>query len=105
MSATESLPIGLNGLSLAWESVVVVAAALVLGLAIGLLVRARTARAARAPERERELESLRRTAAELARTPDIEGVARALLDEIATLFDVGFVALTFVSEDAREASG
>ena len=73
------------------------------------LVRSRSARpapaAAIAPERERELESLRRIAAELARTSDVEGVARALLDEIASLFAVGFVALAFVSEDGREASG
>ena len=57
------------------------------------------------PERERELESLRRIAAELARTSDVEGVARALLDEISSLFSVGFVALTFVSDDAREGAG
>ncbi len=54
---------------------------------------------------ERELESLRRVAGELARTADVDGVARTLLDEIAALFGVDFVALTFVSEDAREASG
>jgi PAS domain S-box-containing protein len=53
----------------------------------------------------RELESLRRIAAELARTRDVEGVARALLDEVGALFDVGFVGLTFVSDDGREASG
>jgi len=78
-----------------------------LGLAAGLVARrlagAREARAER--ERGRELESLRRIAAELARTEDVEGVARALLDEIGDLFRVGFVALTFVSEDGREASG
>jgi PAS domain S-box-containing protein len=53
----------------------------------------------------RELESLSRVADELARSKDVEGVARTLLDELAALFDVGFVALTFVSDDAREASG
>ena len=109
MTSTESFSVGINGLALAWESVAVVLGALALGLAIGLVVRSRSARrragAAASPERERELESLRRTAAELARTSDVEGVARALLDEIASLFSVGFVALTFVSEDAREASG
>jgi two-component system phosphate regulon sensor histidine kinase PhoR len=52
-----------------------------------------------------QLESLRRVSGELARTADVEGVARTLLDEIAALFSVPFVALTFVSEDAREASG
>src|SRR3954469_8126327 len=108
MTPTESHILGLNGLALAWESVAVVLGALVLGFLIGLFLRARTARraaAAHSPERERELESLRRIAAELARTSDVEGVARALLDEIGVLFDVGFVALAFVSEDGREASG
>jgi signal transduction histidine kinase/putative methionine-R-sulfoxide reductase with GAF domain len=53
----------------------------------------------------REFESVSRVADELARTADVEGIARTLLDEIAELFDVGFVALTFVSDDAREAHG
>lgn len=53
----------------------------------------------------RELESLRRIADELARTRDVEGVARALLDEVGALFDVGFVGLAFVSDDGQEASG
>ena len=68
----------------------------------GRVPRARSARRAQpgsvSPERERELESLRRIATELARTSDVEGVARALLDEIGALFAVGFVALTFVSK-------
>ena len=54
---------------------------------------------------ERELESVSRVADELARSADVEGVARTLLDELAELFDVGFVALTFVSDDGREAAG
>jgi PAS domain S-box-containing protein len=63
-------------------------------------------RRSRAPATEgRELASLRRIAAELVRTTDVAGVARALLDEIGELFRVGFVALTFVSDDGREASG
>src|SRR6478735_7408989 len=53
----------------------------------------------------REFESVSRVADELARTGDVEGVARMLLDELAELFDVNFVALTFVSDDARKASG
>jgi PAS domain S-box-containing protein len=109
MTSTERLTIGLNGLQLAWESVSVVVGALLVGLLVGFLMRARASRravaAAGSPARQRELESLRRIATELARTSDVEGVARALLDEIASLFSVGFVALTFVSEDAREASG
>jgi GAF domain-containing protein len=108
MTPTATHILGLNGLALAWESVAVVLGALFLGLLVGLAVRARTARspaAARSPERERELESLRRIAAELARTSDVEGVARTLLDEIGVLFEVGFAGLAFVSEDAREASG
>jgi PAS domain S-box-containing protein len=53
----------------------------------------------------RELESVSRVADELARSADVERAARTLLDELALLFDVGFVALTFVSDDAREAAG
>jgi len=53
----------------------------------------------------RELASVSRVAGELARTADVESVARTLLDEIASLFDVSFVALTFVSDDASEAVG
>jgi PAS domain S-box-containing protein len=108
MSTIESLPVGIDGLALAWESAVALLVALAVGIAAGVLFRARALRptnGAVAPESERELESLRRIAAELARTSDVEGVAQALLDEIAVLFRVGFVALTFVSEDATEASG
>jgi PAS domain S-box-containing protein len=109
MTTIASLPLGLDGLALAWESVAVVVSALALGLVIGFVVRSRPPRvepgATGTLERGRELESLRRIAAELARTPDVEGVARALLDEISSLFAVGFVALAFVSEDGREASG
>jgi PAS domain S-box-containing protein len=53
----------------------------------------------------REFESVSRVADELARTADVEGVARTLLDELAELFELGFAALTFVSDDAREAVG
>jgi two-component system, OmpR family, phosphate regulon sensor histidine kinase PhoR len=53
----------------------------------------------------REFESVSRVADELARSADVEGVARTLLDELAELFDVGFAALTFVSDDGREAAG
>jgi PAS domain S-box-containing protein len=110
MTPIESTPLGLNGLALAWESAVVVLGALVVGLLVGLALRHRPRKAERAiaaesQGRERELESLRRIAGELARTPDVEGVVRALLDEIGSLFDVGFAALTFVSQDADEAAG
>src|SRR5438067_337430 len=63
------------------------------------------ARQGRRGSTAREFESVSRVADELARSRDVEGVARTLLDELAALFDVGFVALTFVSDDAREASG
>jgi PAS domain S-box-containing protein len=53
----------------------------------------------------RELESVSRVADELARTADVDGVARTLLDELAELFDLGFAALTIVSDDGREARG
>jgi PAS domain S-box-containing protein len=107
MSTIESQPLGVTGLELAWESVAVVLGALLVGLVVGALARARRRPSAPAGlrERDRELESLRRIASELSRTSDVEGVARALLDEIESLFAVGFVALTFVSDDAREASG
>ncbi|HET8529246.1 MAG TPA: GAF domain-containing protein [Gaiellaceae bacterium] len=106
MTATESFPAGLNGLELAWESVGVVVGALLVGLAVGLLLRARgRSGAGAAAPRERELASLRRIASELARAVDVEGVVRTLLDEVAALFDVAFAALTFVSEDGREARG
>src|SRR6266446_237073 len=110
MSPIESLPVGIDGLALALESAAALLGALGLGIAAGVLFRTRLGRRPPAappiaPEPERELESLRRIATELARTSDVEGVARALLDEIASLFRVGFVALTFVSDDGREASG
>ena len=78
------------------------------GLALAAIVRpfTRRRRPPRPPAaREREFESLGRVASELARTYDVEGVVRALLDEIASLFDVGFVGMAFVSDDGREASG
>src|SRR5438067_1484900 len=52
----------------------------------------------RRPSTEREFESVSRVADELARSADVEGVARMLLDEFAELFDVGFVALSFISD-------
>ena len=110
MSPIESTLLGLNGLALAWVSVPVVLGALALGLCVGIGLRRRFGKApapagAESDEWGRELESVRRIAGELARTPDVEGVVRALLDEIGTLFGVGFVALTFVSDDAAEAVG
>ncbi|MGH3048679.1 MAG: GAF domain-containing protein, partial [Gaiellaceae bacterium] len=103
----EFLAIALFGSTSAWQPAVAAAAALVLGFGLGMLLRRRPDRGGGSgPEaRDRELGSLRRVAAELARTHDVEGVARTLLDEIAGLYHVGFVALTFVSDDGREASG
>jgi PAS domain S-box-containing protein len=109
MSPIESLPVGIDGLALALESAAALLGALGLGIAAGVFLRGRAGRRPPAPpiapESERELESLRRIAAELSHTSDVEGVARALLDEIASLFRVGFVALALVSDDASEASG
>jgi PAS domain S-box-containing protein len=107
MSALDSLPVGLNGLEPGWASVAVALGALAVGLAAGALAgsRLRPASSTALRERERELESLRRIAAELARASDVEGVARALLDEIGALFELGFVALAFISDDGREAAG
>ncbi len=53
----------------------------------------------------REFESVSRVASELARTADVEGVARTLLDEIAAMAGVSFAGLTFVSDDGSEAVG
>src|SRR5690348_1125891 len=108
MTSIEPLSLGLNGLALAWESVAVVFGALVLGLAVGLFLRARGKTADQAPAarlRDRELASLRRIASDLARAGDVEAVARTLLDEVAALFEVGFVGLTFVSDDGTEGRG
>ncbi|HEY2542077.1 MAG TPA: GAF domain-containing protein [Gaiellaceae bacterium] len=78
-----------------------------MGLLVGTAFRVRSARrqSAAIAESERERASLRRVASELARTSDVEGVARALLDEIGSLFRVDFAGLSFVSEDGREAAG
>ena len=78
-----------------------VAAALLLPAILGRGRAGQERRSSTAPE----FESVSRIADELARSTDVEGVARTLLDELAALFDVGFVALTFVSDDAREAAG
>ncbi|HZT85848.1 MAG TPA: GAF domain-containing protein [Gaiellaceae bacterium] len=74
-------------------------------LLLPAILRRGGARESHRASSERELESVSRVAGELARSADVEGVARTLLDEIAELFDVGFVALTFVSDDGREAAG
>jgi PAS domain S-box-containing protein len=106
MSTIESAPLDLSGLTTAWQSFAAVLGALLLGLLIGTVLRARPRKGAGDAEASaRELHTLRRIAAELARAPDVDAVARTLLDEIGALFDVAFVGLTFVSDDAREASG
>jgi PAS domain S-box-containing protein len=69
------------------------------------ILRRGSAREERRGSTTREFESVSRVADELARSADVEGAARTLLDEFAELFDVGFVALTFVSDDGREATG
>jgi PAS domain S-box-containing protein len=107
MWTTELLFAGPVGLAVAWETLAAVLGALLVGLLIGTAYRIRATQRQRVTiaEGARELESLRRIAADLARSSDVEGVARALLDEIGVLFGVDFVALTFVSEDGKEASG
>jgi PAS domain S-box-containing protein len=74
-------------------------------LLLPAILRRSGARQSREPGTTREFESVRRVADEFARTADVEGMARTLLDEFAELFDVGFTALTFVSDDGREAAG
>ncbi|HVH52094.1 MAG TPA: GAF domain-containing protein [Gaiellaceae bacterium] len=106
MSTIESASLGLTGLTTVWESVAAVLGALLLGLLIGTALRFRPRRHDEgAKANARELHSLRRIASELTRAQDVEGVARTLLDEIASLFDLDFATLTFISDDAREASG
>jgi GAF domain-containing protein len=107
MSTAELSACGLLGLAAAWDTLAFILGALLVGLAVGTALRLRGARrsAAVIAEGERERESVQRIARELARAHDVEGVARALLDEIGVLFRVDFVALTFVSEDGTEAAG
>jgi PAS domain S-box-containing protein len=79
--------------------------AVAVSLVVPSILRRRKGRRRPGTERAREFESVSRVAGELARTADVEGVARTLLDELAAHFHVGFVALTFVSDDGREAAG
>src|SRR6201987_4519386 len=97
----------LVGLAVAWESFAAALGALLVGLTVGTAFRFRATRQHKATiaEGARGLESMRRIASELARTPDVDGVARALLDEIGVLFGVDFAALPFVSEGGGEAAG
>jgi PAS domain S-box-containing protein len=104
-ATTASLDPNILAATLSGEAAVAAACALAVGLATGALLWRRGWSGTGSADSERELESLRRVAAELVRTTDVAGVARALLDEMAALFRVGFVGLTFVSEDGREATG
>jgi PAS domain S-box-containing protein len=104
-ATTASLDPNILATTLSWEAAVAAACALAVGLATGALLWRRGWSGTGSADSGRELESLRRVAAELVRTTDVAGVARALLDEMAALFRVGFVGLTFVSEDGREATG
>jgi PAS domain S-box-containing protein len=74
-------------------------------LLLPAVLRRGGAQEGRRADPHREFESVSRVAQELTRSADVERVARTLLDELATLFDVGFAGLAFVSDDAREASG
>ncbi|HET7354481.1 MAG TPA: GAF domain-containing protein [Gaiellaceae bacterium] len=69
------------------------------------ILRRGSAREERRAFTTQELQSVSRVADQMSRTVDVEGVARTLLDELAELFAVAFVALTFVSDDGREATG
>jgi two-component system phosphate regulon sensor histidine kinase PhoR len=76
-------------------------------LAASLRHGARAARAAeeRASLRERELRSIEAISNALARAGDADSVARALLDEIASLFSVEFAGLALVDDELNEAHG
>jgi PAS domain S-box-containing protein len=103
----ETIHLQVQGVAVAWDSLAAILGALLAGLGIGTAYRIGSARrqSAAMAESERERASLRRVAAELARTSDIEGVVRALLDEIGGILGVDFAALSFVSDDGQEASG
>jgi PAS domain S-box-containing protein len=107
MSTVELQDVGVVGLSVAWDNLAALLGALLTGLVVGTAFRIRSHRRQLAAysESQRERASLRRVAAELARASDVDGVARALLDEIASLLSVDFAALSFVSDDGTEASG
>ena len=107
MTTIELQVVGPVGLAAAWGTLAAPLGALIVGLVVGTAYRVRAVGRQRAAiaEGERERASLQRVASELARTSDVEGVARALLDEIGSLFGVDFAALSFVSEDGSEASG
>jgi GAF domain-containing protein len=79
--------------------------AVAVALVVPSILRRREDRRPRAAGGAREFESVSRVARELTRAADIDGVARTLLDELCAHFAVGFVALTFVSDDRREAAG
>ncbi|MFN2627320.1 MAG: GAF domain-containing protein [Gaiellaceae bacterium] len=55
--------------------------------------------------RDRELEAASRLSTALALTEEAEEVARAFLDEVSSLFRVGFAGLSIVSKDGSEARG
>ena len=74
-------------------------------LLLPAILRRGGAQHGRRADTTKEFETVSRVADELARSADVDRVARTLLDEFAELFDVGFAALTFVSDDAREAVG
>ncbi len=59
----------------------------------------------RASLRERELRSIEAITASLSEAGDAESIARALLDEIASLVAVEFVGIALVDEERSEARG
>ena len=84
MHTTELQVVGPVGLAVAWGTLAAALGALIVGLVVGTAYRLRAARRQRAAiaDGERERASLRRVASELARTSDVEGVARALLSHL-----------------------
>ncbi len=68
-------------------------------------LRRRRAAEERATLRERELRSIQSISDALARAGDVETVARAVLDEIASLFSVEFVGLVLIDDDLSEGRG
>jgi PAS domain S-box-containing protein len=88
-------------------------AALCLGAGAAIVpsfLRRRAGRQAREAEeratlRERELRAIEAISDALAKAGDAEAIARALLDEIGSLFSVEFAGLALVDEQVTEARG
>jgi PAS domain S-box-containing protein len=89
MTPIETSVFGLNGLALAWESVVALVGALAIGLALGATARFRTGKTRKAAVESRERlghqSALLRAAQALSGELELETVLQRLVDELAGL--------------------